>query len=185
MVAAVIGGVKKTGTSFAQISRLRKSRAQAISALSISKGEALFRGQYEGYLKEPGVKAASQTETFMQVISHASTSRWKGTDVLLSAGKAMAESDVDIRITFRMPVALSDGMISRIVISLAKNAKHRDAYENIFLAAFRKDLSFFCSIEEVVAGWRFVKNVKDGWKNRKTPLLTYPRGSSGVLKINE
>ena len=185
MAAAVLMDVYTTGTSSSRIARLRRARAQAIASLSVLKKKTLFRGQYKGYLQELGVRSNSKTETCMQVASRLSTPRWRGTGIILSSGKAMAESESDIRIVFRTPVILSSGIISRMTVSLTELEHCRGAYEHIFLAAFRRDMSFFCSIDEVIGGWKFVKSVALQWEKNKTPLLYYPPGSSGVLKIKE
>jgi glucose-6-phosphate 1-dehydrogenase len=63
----------------------------------------VVRGQYEGYLQEPGVAADSQTETFVALEVRIDNYRWEGIPFALRTGKAMAEGRRVITLTFREP----------------------------------------------------------------------------------
>jgi glucose-6-phosphate 1-dehydrogenase len=61
------------------------------------------RGQYLGYLKEPGVKPDSQTATFAVVKLAVDNWRWQGVPFYLRSGKAMSCRTSQIVIQFRSP----------------------------------------------------------------------------------
>ncbi|MBM4022981.1 MAG: glucose-6-phosphate dehydrogenase [Planctomycetes bacterium] len=61
------------------------------------------RGQYRGYLTEPGVAAASQTATFGAIRLEIDNWRWQGVPFYLRSGKAMSCRTTQIVIEFRQP----------------------------------------------------------------------------------
>ncbi len=63
----------------------------------------LVKGQYAGYADEPGVRADSQTETYVAVRTYIDNWRWGGVPFLLRTGKAMKERFTSITLQFRMP----------------------------------------------------------------------------------
>lgn len=68
-----------------------------------------FRGRYEGYLKEPGVPADSQTETFAILKMYVDNWRWKNVPFYLRSGKAMSCRSSQIVIQFKSPPHLLFG----------------------------------------------------------------------------
>jgi len=82
---------------------LHKERAKVLGRLKIFCGqEGVFRrAQYEGYRSESGVAPDSEAETFFTVAAAVLNLRWRNVPFLLSAGKALNESKVEIRIIFR------------------------------------------------------------------------------------
>jgi glucose-6-phosphate 1-dehydrogenase len=62
------------------------------------------RGQYEGYLDEPGVEPDSTTETFAALEAYIDNGRWAGVPIYLRTGKAMAQGRRVVTLTFRTPV---------------------------------------------------------------------------------
>jgi glucose-6-phosphate 1-dehydrogenase len=62
-----------------------------------------LRGQYDGYLQEPGVPADSETATFAAVKLHIDNWRWKDVPFYLRSGKAMSCRTTQIVIQFREP----------------------------------------------------------------------------------
>ena len=64
---------------------------------------AVVRGQYIGYLDEPGVRAHSDTETFIALRCEIDNWRWAGVPFYLRTGKRMAEGARVISIAFREP----------------------------------------------------------------------------------
>lgn len=93
-------------TSF-EAGPIRKERARVLSKLRKISGRTIskfaVRGQYEGYMSEPGVKSDSQTETYFRIESYIDNARWKNVPFFLESGKAMAESRVEICIYFKQP----------------------------------------------------------------------------------
>ncbi|MCA9139028.1 MAG: glucose-6-phosphate dehydrogenase [Planctomycetales bacterium] len=59
------------------------------------------RGQYKGYLKEEGVPAGSQTETYAALKLYCDNWRWKGVPFYLRSGKGMSCRTTQIVIQFR------------------------------------------------------------------------------------
>lgn len=67
------------------------------------------RGQYEGYLKEQGVPAGSQTETFAVLKMYIDNWRWRNVPFYLRSGKAMSCRSSQIVIQFKQPPHLVFG----------------------------------------------------------------------------
>ena len=63
----------------------------------------VVRGQYIGYLDEPGVAPDSETETFIALKCFVDNWRWAGVPFYLRTGKRMAEGARIISIAFREP----------------------------------------------------------------------------------
>jgi glucose-6-phosphate 1-dehydrogenase len=63
----------------------------------------VVRGQYGGYLDEPGVAQHSDTETFVALRCDIDNWRWAGVPFFLRTGKRMAEGARIISIAFREP----------------------------------------------------------------------------------
>jgi glucose-6-phosphate 1-dehydrogenase len=63
----------------------------------------VVRGQYDGYLGEPGVRPHSETETFIALRCEIDNWRWAGVPFYLRTGKRMAEGARVISIAFREP----------------------------------------------------------------------------------
>lgn len=86
-------------------SSIRRERAKIIQSLKSIPPRALskhlVRGQYAGYMQEPGVSPSSQTETYFRLQAEIASARWKGVPFFLESGKALAESKVEIDIYFK------------------------------------------------------------------------------------
>lgn len=63
----------------------------------------VVRGQYEGYLQEPGVAADSDTETFVALEMRIDNDRWAGVPFLLRTGKRLAQRRSTVTLYFRRP----------------------------------------------------------------------------------
>ncbi len=61
------------------------------------------RGQYRGYLAEPGVAPGSRTATFGAIRLHVDNWRWQGVPFYLRSGKAMSCRTTQIVVAFRQP----------------------------------------------------------------------------------
>jgi len=68
-----------------------------------------LRGQYDGYRKEPGVAADSQTATFAAMRLDVDNWRWQGVPFYLRSGKAMSCRTTQIVIQFRSPPTMVFG----------------------------------------------------------------------------
>ncbi|MFT3873788.1 MAG: glucose-6-phosphate dehydrogenase [Nocardioides sp.] len=65
--------------------------------------EDVVRGQYNGYLAEPGVAPGSETETFIALRCFVDNWRWAGVPFYLRTGKRLAEGQRIISIAFKEP----------------------------------------------------------------------------------
>jgi glucose-6-phosphate 1-dehydrogenase len=76
----------------------------AIRPLTLEQvADASIRGQYSGYLEEPGVHPGSNTATFGAVRLEVDNWRWQGVPFYLRSGKAMSCRTTQIVIGFRQP----------------------------------------------------------------------------------
>ncbi|MFM7034831.1 MAG: glucose-6-phosphate dehydrogenase [Planctomycetia bacterium] len=77
---------------------------EAIRPLDLERVAAAgVRGQYQGYLEEPGVAPGSQTATFGAIRLEIDNWRWQGVPFYLRSGKAMSCRTTQIVIAFRQP----------------------------------------------------------------------------------
>jgi len=63
----------------------------------------LVRGQFNGYLKEPGVASGSQMETFAAVRLEVESWRWAGVPFIIRAGKCLPVTATEVMVKFRQP----------------------------------------------------------------------------------
>ena len=92
---------------------------EAIRPLDLSEVAAAgVRGQYRGYLDEPGVPPTSQTATFGAVRLEVDNWRWQGVPFYLRSGKVMSCRTTQIVIAFRQPP-----------LELFADGKHRSVRE--------------------------------------------------------
>jgi len=84
---------------------IRKERAKILNKIKPvpprSVGKFATKGQYNGYLQEPGISNQSKTETYFRIQTFLDTPRWKGVPFYLESGKALAENRTEIDIYFR------------------------------------------------------------------------------------
>jgi glucose-6-phosphate 1-dehydrogenase len=87
--------------------RLRGEKVKVLDTISLpTAAEAcgnVALGQYQGYLKEPGVKADSRTPTFAALRVQIDNWRWRGVPFFLRSGKAMAGRFSEVVIQFHCP----------------------------------------------------------------------------------
>ncbi|MFM1903331.1 MAG: hypothetical protein RLZZ440_1231 [Planctomycetota bacterium] len=77
---------------------------EAIRPLGLGEVAAAgIRGQYRGYLRDPGVAPKSQTATFGAIRLEVDNWRWQGVPFYLRSGKAMSCRTTQIVIEFRQP----------------------------------------------------------------------------------
>ena len=86
---------------------LRNEKVKVLDAITTPVPETacdqIALGQYEGYLKEPGVAADSRTPTFAALRLHVNNWRWRGVPFYLRSGKAMAARFSEVVIQFHCP----------------------------------------------------------------------------------
>jgi glucose-6-phosphate 1-dehydrogenase len=82
---------------------LRAEKLKVFETLAPIDPRQVVRGQYAGYLREPGVKNGSQTETFVAVKAEIGNWRWEGVPIYLRTGKNLADSRQVVAIAFKQP----------------------------------------------------------------------------------
>jgi len=82
---------------------MEDEKLKIFRAISPLKPEHVVRGQYVGYLDEPGVAPQSDTETFAAALVHIDNWRWAGVPFYLRTGKALAETTLEVIIEFKQP----------------------------------------------------------------------------------
>jgi glucose-6-phosphate 1-dehydrogenase len=84
-----------------QEDRLRDEKVKVLQALHPVDPEKVVRGQYDGYLKEPGVGRYSTVETFVAMHLEIENWRWAGVPFFLRTGKRLAKKTSEITLVFR------------------------------------------------------------------------------------
>ena len=82
---------------------LRDEMAKVFESMHPIDPEAVVRGQYDGYRKEPGVDPESQTATFVALRTGVDNWRWKGVPFYLRTGKCLEEARQVVTIGLREP----------------------------------------------------------------------------------
>lgn len=145
------------------------SRTAIISMLKPPRPEKNVRAQYEGYRTEPDVGHNSTTETYFSLETEIDTPRWRGVRIILEAGKALPVSTSDVAFIFK------DGTSKIFDIQARTGLKNQDAYEIIIEKAIANDPTYFVSMDEVSASWKFIESVRAGFHSRR--LRVYESGS--------
>lgn len=151
---------------------IRRARGAVLTQTKLALGDNPMRGQYDGYLKEPGVDPHSKTETFFRAVLSVGNARWRGVSFDIESGKALDRGEVFIEIYFRDVEACL-----RFPISSTRHVSF-DAYQKVFLDCILGDQTIFVSTEEVMAEWRIVEDIIKKWRYR--PLVIYPQGVSAT-----
>lgn len=81
----------------------RSEKVKVFQAMHPLEPEDLVRGQFEGYLQEPGVTNNSDTETYCALRLFIDSWRWAGVPWYLRSGKCLAESVAEILVQFKAP----------------------------------------------------------------------------------
>jgi glucose-6-phosphate 1-dehydrogenase len=82
---------------------IRDETAKVLRALRPLTPSDVVRGQYAGYLQEDGVAPDSWTDTFAAVRLHIDTWRWHGVPFVIRAGKALAETFLEVQVHLHRP----------------------------------------------------------------------------------
>lgn len=82
---------------------LRDERVKVLKAIRALDPSDVIRGQYEGYVDEPGVESASETETFVALHLEIDSWRWAGVPWIIRAGKGLDRTVTEAVVEFRQP----------------------------------------------------------------------------------
>ncbi|MFZ4116449.1 MAG: glucose-6-phosphate dehydrogenase [Chthoniobacterales bacterium] len=66
---------------------IRDEKVKVLQAMTTLSEKSVVRGQFKGYLQEPGVVGGSTTETFAALQLEVNSQRWQGVPIYLRAGK--------------------------------------------------------------------------------------------------
>jgi glucose-6-phosphate 1-dehydrogenase len=75
---------------------VRDEKVKVLKAIAPLEPRDLVRGQFEGYLQEPGVKPDSRTETFVALRLMIDNWRWQGVPFYIRAGKSLAVTATEV-----------------------------------------------------------------------------------------
>ena len=82
---------------------LRDEKVKVLKAIAPLDRKKVIRGQFRGYLDEPGVAVRSHTETFVALELAVDSWRWHGVPFYIRAGKQMPESRTEVLVKLRRP----------------------------------------------------------------------------------
>jgi glucose-6-phosphate 1-dehydrogenase len=86
-----------------QADDLIDEKVQVLKAVRTLTPKDVVRGQFEGYLKEPGVAAGSTVETFAAVRFFVDTWRWQDVPFFVRAGKQLPVRATEVVVQLRRP----------------------------------------------------------------------------------
>jgi glucose-6-phosphate 1-dehydrogenase len=81
----------------------RDEKVKVLKSILPLAPESVVRGQFRGYLDEPGVSPDSVVETFAAVRFHIQSWRWQGVPFLIRAGKCLPVTCTEVVVTLREP----------------------------------------------------------------------------------
>lgn len=179
----------------------------------------VVRGQYgpgeingrsvEGYTEEPGVDAASTTDTFVAARLWIDDAFWSGVPFYIRTGKRMREKSTKMVIEFKNPLAnlyetepnlliININPKERVALQLnSKNVSQNgqiepfavdftpdgqtvpEAYELLLFDALQGDSTYFAHWHEVEASWKWIQPLLDAFAANTLPIHQYPAGSLG------
>ena len=79
----------------------RDERARVLKAVRTLKPSDVVRGQFRGYLREPGVAPDSKVETFAAIRFQIDNDRWKGVPFFIRVGKCLPVTTTEIKIRLK------------------------------------------------------------------------------------
>lgn len=82
---------------------MQNEKIKVMSAIRKIEPADVIRGQFVGYLEEPGVKEHSNTETFVAMKLFIDNWRWAGVPIYLRTGKKMSETVLEVIVEFNKP----------------------------------------------------------------------------------
>ena len=82
---------------------VRDEKVKVLKAIPPIETKNLVRGQFQGYLQEPGVAANSKVETFGALQMQIDSWRWKGVPFYIRAGKNLPVTCMEVTARFRKP----------------------------------------------------------------------------------
>jgi glucose-6-phosphate 1-dehydrogenase len=84
----------------------RDERVKVLKGIAPLRPEEIVRGQFRGYLDEPGVKPHSGVETYVALRLSINSWRWKGVPFFIRAGKCLATTATEVIVKLRQAPAI-------------------------------------------------------------------------------
>lgn len=188
-------------------------RNEKIKVLQKIKVNEVFLGQYDGFIKEEGVKPNSKTETFAALKLEIDNPRWKGVPFFLKTGKYLDKRETSIHLKFKMVECLltkncptdSNYLTIRVQpnegIIFEMNAKVPGETYNVtpikmefcHNCIYKSPQAYENLLKMVIEGDQsvFVRNdeIEAAWKIvdgiKKGAQYSYARGSKGPVELDE
>ncbi|XXF81382.1 glucose-6-phosphate dehydrogenase [Myxococcaceae bacterium GXIMD 01537] len=82
---------------------LRGERHRLFKCMRTLEPEGVVRGQFHGYLQEPGVSPASNVETFAALRLYVDSWRWEGVPIYIRAGKSLPSTVTEVWVELQRP----------------------------------------------------------------------------------
>ncbi|MFO1475579.1 MAG: glucose-6-phosphate dehydrogenase [Verrucomicrobiota bacterium] len=82
---------------------IRDEKVKVLKAMRPLEPQNLVRGQFKGYLDEPGVKPGSTMETFAALKLEVDSWRWRGVPFYIRAGKSLPVTCTELMVRLRQP----------------------------------------------------------------------------------
>jgi len=103
----VLGFVAMEPPTNLSATALREEKQKVFDSLLPLDPGQVVRGQYDGYLAEPGVAPDSQTETYAALRLDIDNWRWSGVPVFIRTGKRLPATQTEVRLVFKQPPRLA------------------------------------------------------------------------------
>lgn len=88
---------------------IRDEKVKVLKAMAPIEPANLVRGQFQGYLSEPGVKPDSRTETFAAMKLEIDSWRWRGVPFYVRAGKCLPVTCTELVVRLRKAPTMFQG----------------------------------------------------------------------------
>ena len=82
---------------------IRDEQVKVFRAIEPLTPQNVVRGQFDGYLKEPGVAPNSTVETFAAVRLEVDSWRWAGVPFFVRAGKSLPLTATEVLVDLKQP----------------------------------------------------------------------------------
>jgi glucose-6-phosphate 1-dehydrogenase len=82
---------------------MQNEKIKVLTAIRDINKNDVVRGQFEGYLDEPGIAENSDTDTFVAMKIFIDNWRWAGVPIYLRTGKKMPETVLEVIVEFKQP----------------------------------------------------------------------------------
>ncbi len=186
---------------------VRDEKVRTLKSIRTLRPEDVVRGQFDGYLQEPGVASDSRMETFAALRLYIDNWRWQGVPFYIRAGKSMAVTCTEVFARLKRPppivhkdpppnyVRIRIGPSSEIAIGLnVMDDAETGAGETIELLANRHENAHDRDAYDRVLGDAIVGDralfaredyVEEAWRivdpllQSTTPVYRYAPGSWG------